>query len=65
MAIKDLAQGKLILWGANWSLYTAKVRSYLVPDRKLGISHAQPVSNKRLCLFLRYKHRGSSKLIIF
>jgi glutathione S-transferase len=38
MDIKDLAQGKLILWGANWSLYTAKVRSYLI---KKGIDHIE------------------------
>ncbi len=38
MEIKDLAQGKLILWGANWSLYTAKVRSYLI---KKGIEHVE------------------------
>jgi len=38
MEIKDLAQGKFILWGANWSLYTAKVRSYLI---KKGIDHVE------------------------
>ena len=38
MDIKELAQGKLILWGANWSLYTAKIRSYLI---KKGIPHIE------------------------
>jgi len=38
MEIKNLAQGKLILWGANWSLYTAKARSYLI---KKGIDHVE------------------------
>jgi glutathione S-transferase len=38
MDIKDISQGKLILWGANWSLYTAKVRPYLI---KKGIPHVE------------------------
>ena len=38
MNIKDLAQGKLILWGANWSLYTAKPRSYLI---KKGLDYIE------------------------
>jgi hypothetical protein len=28
-----IAGGKYILWGANWSLYTAKVRPYLIKKR--------------------------------
>jgi glutathione S-transferase len=31
--IKDIAGGKYILWGANWSLYTGKVRPYLIKKR--------------------------------
>lgn len=30
MDIQALAQNKHILWGANWSLYSAKVRPYLM-----------------------------------
>ena len=29
-SIKEIAGDKYILWGANWSLYTAKVRPYLI-----------------------------------
>ena len=28
--IKEIAGDKYILWGASWSLYTAKVRPYLM-----------------------------------
>ncbi len=38
MDIKDLAKGRYILWGANWSLYTAKARSYLI---KKGIDYVE------------------------
>lgn len=38
MSIKDLAQGKYILWGANWSLYTAITRPYLI---KKGIDYIE------------------------
>lgn len=30
MEIESLAQGRPVLWGANWSLYSAKVRPYLI-----------------------------------
>jgi len=36
--IQDIAGNKYILWGANWSLYTAKVRSYLI---KKGIDYVE------------------------
>ena len=29
-SIKEIAGDKYVLWGANWSLYTAKVRPYLI-----------------------------------
>ena len=35
-SIKDIAGGKYVLWGASWSLYTAKVRPYLI---KKGIDY--------------------------
>ena len=38
MNIEELAQGKYVLWGANWSLYTAKVRPYLI---KKGIDYIE------------------------
>jgi len=38
MDIHALAQNKYILWGANWSLYSAKVRPYLM---KKGISYVE------------------------
>ena len=38
MGIEEIAQGKYILWGANWSLYTAKVRPYLI---KKGIDYVE------------------------
>ena len=38
MNIKELAQDNYILWGANWSLYTAKVRPYLI---KKGINYVE------------------------
>ena len=38
MNIEEIAQGKYILWGANWSLYTAKVRPYLI---KKGIDYVE------------------------
>ncbi len=28
--IKEIAGDRFVLWGANWSLYTAKVRPYLI-----------------------------------
>ena len=36
--IKDIAGDKYILWGASWSLYTAKVRPYLI---KKGIDYVE------------------------
>ena len=36
--IKDIAGDKYILWGASWSLYTAKVRPYLI---KKGIEYVE------------------------
>ena len=38
MNIEEIAQGNYILWGANWSLYTAKVRPYLI---KKGIDYVE------------------------
>lgn len=38
MQIGELAQGRHILWGANWSLYTGKVRPYLI---KKGIDYVE------------------------
>ncbi|MBT4522604.1 MAG: glutathione S-transferase family protein [Halieaceae bacterium] len=38
MDIKALAQGRYILWGASWSLYSAKVRPYL---RKKGLDYVE------------------------
>jgi glutathione S-transferase len=38
MKIDELAHGKYILWGANWSLYSAKVRPYL---RKKNIDYVE------------------------
>ena len=38
MDIQALAQKEYILWGANWSLYSAKVRPYLM---KKGISYVE------------------------
>jgi len=35
---KEIAGGKYILWGASWSLYTAKVRPYLI---KKGIEYVE------------------------
>jgi glutathione S-transferase len=37
-SIKEIAGEKYILWGANWSLYTAKVRPYLI---KKGIEYVE------------------------
>jgi len=36
--IKEIAGGKYVLWGASWSLYTAKVRPYLI---KKGIEYVE------------------------
>jgi glutathione S-transferase len=36
--IKDIAGDKYILWGASWSLYTAKVRPYLI---KKGVDYVE------------------------
>ena len=36
--IKEIAGEKHILWGVNWSLYTAKVRPYLI---KKGIEYVE------------------------
>jgi glutathione S-transferase len=36
--IKAIAGDKFILWGANWSLYTAKVRPYLI---KKGVEYVE------------------------
>jgi glutathione S-transferase len=36
--IKEIAGDKYILWGASWSLYTAKVRPYLI---KKGIEYVE------------------------
>jgi glutathione S-transferase len=38
MSIREIAGNKAILWGANWSLYTAKVRPYLI---KKGIGYVE------------------------
>lgn len=38
MNVEDIAGGKYILWGASWSLYTAKVRPYLI---KKGIAYVE------------------------
>ena len=32
-SIEEIAGGKYVLWGANWSLYTAKVRPYLIKKK--------------------------------
>ena len=37
-SIKEIAGDKYILWGANWSLYTAKVRPYLI---KKGVEYVE------------------------
>ena len=37
-SIKEIAGGAYILWGASWSLYTAKVRPYLI---KKGIDYVE------------------------
>ncbi len=36
--IKDIAGNKYILWGASWSLYTSKIRSYLI---KKGVDYVE------------------------
>ena len=36
--IEDIAGNKYILWGASWSLYTSKLRSYLI---KKGIDYVE------------------------
>ncbi|GAJ23637.1 unnamed protein product, partial [marine sediment metagenome] len=36
--IKEIAGDKYVLWGASWSLYTAKVRPYLI---KKGIDYVE------------------------
>jgi len=36
--IQDIAGNKYILWGASWSLYTAKVRPFLI---KKGIDYVE------------------------
>ena len=38
VSIKEIAGDKYILWGASWSLYTAKVRPYLI---KKGIEYVE------------------------
>jgi glutathione S-transferase len=37
-SIKEIAGERYVLWGANWSLYTAKVRPYLI---KKGIEYVE------------------------
>jgi glutathione S-transferase len=37
-SIKEIAGDKYVLWGANWSLYTAKVRPYLI---KKGVEYVE------------------------
>jgi len=37
-SIKEIAGDKYILWGASWSLYTAKVRPYLI---KKGVDYVE------------------------
>ena len=37
VSAREIAGDKYILWGASWSLYTAKVRPYLI---KKGIDQA-------------------------
>jgi glutathione S-transferase len=36
--VREIAGDKFVLWGANWSLYTAKVRPYLI---KKGIEYVE------------------------
>jgi glutathione S-transferase len=36
--LKEIAGDRFVLWGANWSLYTAKVRPYLI---KKGIGYVE------------------------
>jgi glutathione S-transferase len=36
--IRDIAGNKYILWGASWSLYTSKLRSYLI---KKGVDYVE------------------------
>ena len=36
--LKEIAGDRFVLWGANWSLYTAKVRPYLI---KKGIEYVE------------------------
>ena len=36
--VREIAGDKYILWGASWSLYTAKVRPYLI---KKGIDYVE------------------------
>jgi glutathione S-transferase len=36
--IQEIAGDRFVLWGANWSLYTAKVRPYLI---KKGIEYVE------------------------
>jgi glutathione S-transferase len=38
MNIKDIVADKYILWGASWSLYTSKLRSYLI---KKGVDYVE------------------------
>jgi glutathione S-transferase len=54
--IKEIAGDKYILWGANWSLYTAKVRPYLI---KKGIEYVElnpshPDFNERIVPHVGY-----------
>jgi len=37
-SIKEIAGDKYVLWGANWSLYTARVRPYLI---KKGVEYVE------------------------
>ena len=37
-SVKEIAGDKYVLWGANWSYYTAKVRPYLI---KKGIEYVE------------------------
>ena len=37
-SIKEIAGGKYVLWGANWSLYTAKVRPFMI---KKGVDYVE------------------------
>ena len=49
-SIKEIAGDRYVLWGASWSLYTAKVRPYLI---KKGIDSHIPRIRGRYFSILR------------